>query len=456
MGLIRSVSGVRGIVGRDIVDETACLYGRAFARLTGGAVCVGRDSRRGGERLAGAVARGLREAGVAAFDLGVVPTPTVGIAIRSHGLAGGVAVTASHNPEEWNGFKFFSSSGVFLTRDEVDRVFALADEGVPPARDAGPAVERIEGAAADHVRLVTDSPLVGRDAVARMRPRVVLDCVNAAGSVVLPALLRGLGCDVVELSCDAGLPFSRGAEPVPENLSALSAAVAGERAAIGLACDPDADRLAIVDERGRAVGEEYTLAVAADVVLAKLKGPVVANVSTSLMIEDVARAHGVPAYRTAVGEINVVARMMEVGAVVGGEGNGGVIVPSIHPGRDAATGAALVMTALAESSSGLASGLISRLPAYAMVKRKMEAAVPSREALAEVVTAAFPGGVADLTDGAKMCWPDRWVHVRMSGTEPVVRLIAEARREADADALVRRAAEVVSRLSEGTRSCAAS
>jgi phosphomannomutase len=456
MGLIRSVSGVRGVVGQDITDETAALYGRAFGRLVGGVVAVGRDSRRDGERLADAVMRGLREGGAGAVDLGVAPTPTVGIATRSHGLAGGVVVTASHNPEEWNGFKFFSSSGVFLTRDEVAVVFRLADEGVAPARAAGPAVERIDGAAADHVELVTASPFVGREAVARMRPRVVVDCVNAAGSLVLPALLRGLGCDVVELSCDAGRPFSRGAEPVPENLSALSAAVVGERAAVGLACDPDADRLAIVDERGRAVGEEYTLAVAADSVLGKRKGPVVVNVSTSLMIEDVARAHGVPAYRTAVGEINVVARMMEVGAVVGGEGNGGVIVPSIHPGRDAATAAAIVMTALAESSSGLASGLVSRHPAYAMVKRKMAAAIPSREALVEAMTAAFPDGVPDLTDGAKMCWPDRWVHARMSGTEPVVRLIAEARREADAHALVRRAVETVSRLSEGTRSCAAS
>ncbi len=315
---------------------------------------------------------GLRESGARVFDLGVVPTPTVGITIRSHGLAGGVVVTASHNPEEWNGFKFFSSKGVFLTRDEVARVFRLADEGVTPARDTGPAVERIDGAAADHVELVMASPFVGREAVARMRPRVVLDCVNAAGSVVLPALLRRLGCDVVEMSCDAGRPFSRGAEPVPENLSALSAAVVRERAAIGLACDPDADRLAIVDERGRAIGEEYTLAIAADTVLGKRKGPVVANVSTSLMIDDVARAHGVPARRTAVGEINVVAAMMELDAVVGGEGNGGVIVPSIHPGRDAATAAALVLTALAESSSGLASALVSRFPAYAMVKRKVD------------------------------------------------------------------------------------
>ena len=456
MGLIRSVSGVRGIVGRDITDETASLYGRAFGRTVRGAVGVGRDSRREGERLAGALMRGLRECGVRVLDLGVVPTPTVGIATRSHGLAGGVAVTASHNPEEWNGFKFFSPRGVFLTSDEVASVFRLADEGATTAGDVGPAVERLPGAAAEHITLVTASPFVGREAVARMRPRVVVDCVNAAGSLVLPALLRGLGCDVVEISCDAGRPFSRGAEPVPGNLSALSDAVVRERAAIGLACDPDADRLALVDERGRAVGEEYTLAVAADTVLAKRRGPVVANVSTSLMIDDVARAHGVPSHRTAVGEINVVARMMEVAAVVGGEGNGGVIVPSIHPGRDAATAAALVITALAESSSGLASGLVSRFPPYAMVKRKVEAAVSSGEALAQAMASAFPGGVPDLTDGAKMCWPDSWVHVRMSGTEPVVRLIAEARREADADALVRRAAAVVSRLSEGTRSCAAS
>ncbi|MBM3306777.1 MAG: phosphoglucosamine mutase [Candidatus Eisenbacteria bacterium] len=456
MGLIRGVSGVRGIVGRDITEETAALYGRAFGATVRGAVAVGRDSRRGGDRLAAAVRRGVRESGSGAIDLGVVPTPTVGVATRLRGFAGGIAVTASHNPEEWNGFKFFSPRGVFLTREEVERVFDLADGGGGAVRSDGPAESAWSGAADEHVRLVASCPFVDRDAIARMRPRVALDCVNAAGSVVLPGLLRDLGCDVVELSCAAGEPFSRGAEPVPEHLAALSEAVVRERAAAGLACDPDADRLAIVDERGRPVGEEYTLALAADVVLTARPGPVVANVSTSLMIEDVARAHGAPLWRTAVGEINVVARMLEVNAVVGGEGNGGVIVPSVHPGRDAATAAALVMTALARPGAGPASAVVARFPTYSMVKRKVAAAVPSQQALTESMAAAFSGATPDLTDGVKMCWPGRWVHVRMSGTEPVVRVIAEAGSPADARSLADAAEGVVSRMSEGTRPCAAS
>ena len=456
MGLIRSVSGVRGIVGSDITDETAALYGRAFGGLVGGRVGVGRDSRRGGERLAAALRRGLAEAGAEPADLGVLPTPTIGIATRLHGLSGAVAVTASHNPEEWNGFKFFSSRGVFLTREEVGRVFGRADGGVGIATHAPSAGVALSGSADEHAELVVSSEFVDRASVERAGLRVVVDCVNAAGSFVVPPVLRELGCSVVPLFCDAGRPFPHGAEPVAANLAALAEAVVREGAAVGLACDPDADRLAIVDERGRAVGEEYTLAVAVDTVLAVRKGPVVANVSTSLMVDDIARAHGVPCHRTPVGEINVVARMLEEGAVVGGEGNGGVILPAVHPGRDAATAAALVLTAVSHAAGMSVSGLVSRLPAYAMHKSKVTAAVSSQRALAEAMAEAFPGAAADLTDGAKMCWPDRWVHARMSGTEPVVRIIAEARARADAEQLVRRGEEVVSRLSEGAGPCAAS
>ena len=455
MGLIRSVSGVRGLVGSDVTAETAGVYGRAFGALCCGRVAVGYDSRRGGDDLKDAVLGGLRQRGVEGLDLGVVPTPTVGVAVRELGLSGGVVVTASHNPEEYNGFKFFSSRGIFLTGDEVARVFDLADGCVGPAA-AGPAAERWDGAAALHAELVARSPLVDGASVAGRTPRVVVDCVNAAGSLVLPRLLRALGCEVVEIHCDAGRPFPRGAEPVQANLGALAARVVAERADAGLACDPDADRLALVDEQGRAVGEEYTLAIAADTVLRRVKGPVVANVSTSLMIEDVARSHGVPVHRTPVGEINVVARMLEVSAVVGGEGNGGVILPSVHPGRDAATAAALVVTALSASGGARLSELVSRFPSYAMVKRKVAASVASRAGLLDATLRAFPDGTLDDTDGAKMCWPGRWVHIRMSGTEPVVRLIAEARRPEDAEDLVRRATEAVSRISEGTGPCAAS
>jgi len=434
MTLIRSVSGVRGTAGIDITDDLAVSYGRAFAELATGEVVVGWDSRRGGERLVDAVARGLRSGGVAVRLLGVVPTPTVGLTVRTGDFSGGVAVTASHNPETDNGLKFFSSRGTFLGADDVGRLFELAD-GPALALREGPEATSLEGAVDAHIERLLASRYVDVESVRVSRPRVALDCVNAAGSVILPRLLRELGCDLIELSTSAGGGFPRGAEPVPANLSALSELVASENAHVGIACDPDADRLALVDETGRPVGEEYTLAISARTVLSITPGPVVANVSTSRMVEDVAAAFGQTVHRSAVGEINVVEKMLEVSAVVGGEGNGGVILPEVHPGRDAATAAGLVLTALASADAPL-SDIVASIPSYVMIKRKLAFPRERASELPEMMAGLFPDAEQDLTDGAKCCWTDRWVHARMSGTEPVLRLIAEARSSDAAEDLV--------------------
>lgn len=444
MTLIRSVSGVRGTTGVDITADMASRYARAFAETVGGEdVVIGWDSRRGGDALVDAVAAGLREGGVCARLVGVAPTPTIGLMVREAGLGGGVSVTASHNPETDNGLKFFSREGVFLKAHAVKRLFDLADGPPLPARQ-GPAPSVLEGAVDRHIERVLSSRHVDAERVKGASMRVVVDCVNAAGSVILPRLLRLLGCEVIELSTDPGAGFSRGAEPVPENIAGLARRVADEDARLGLACDPDADRLALVDETGRAVGEEYTLALAAGEVLAVTPGPVVANVSTSRMIDDVAARFGVPVHRSAVGEINVVEKMFEVSAVVGGEGNGGVILPGVHPGRDASTAAALILTALARSGEDL-SAAVARIPSYVMVKRKVDFPRERAGEIPDIMASAFPEGEHDLTDGAKTCWTDHWVHARMSGTEPVLRVIAEAATAGEAEALVERA---VSRLAE--------
>ncbi len=448
MSLIRSVSGVRGIVGEDITPDVARRYGLAFALMARGDIVVGWDSRRNGDELKDAVVSGLRANGARVLDAGIVPTPTVGIAVRRRGLAGGVAITASHNPEEYNGLKFFSPEGIFLDGDGVASLFELVDGELPPPEGDGPEPVGLPDAVDDHLALVKESDVIDLDAVARARPRIAVDCVNAAGSVVLPRLLREIGCDVVEVSTDPMSGFSRGAEPIPAHLDQLSQAVTSSGAVAGLACDPDADRLAIVDETGRAVGEEYTLAAAARIVLSKRKGPLVANVSTSRMIDDLGDEYGVPVYRTRVGEINVVAKMVEVSAVLGGEGNGGVILPEVHLGRDAATAAALIASAVATAGEGIGS-LLSTFRPYSMVKRKLALEETSREAIVEAIREAFPDGDLDLTDGAKMSWPDRWVHVRMSGTEPVIRAIAESESSDDAADLVARAASAVTRAAGG-------
>jgi len=469
------VSGVRGLIAGDVTPDVVRRYGKVFAAQTPGDIAVGWDSRLGGEVLKNAVAAGIVEAGGRVVDVGLVPTPTVGIVVRRHGLAGGVVITASHNPEEYNGLKFFSRRGVSLYGEEVSKLFdavdAAADEPVrAPLRVPGPGdapgsggtqeprggpefgasgVFEMDDAVGEHVALVLASPFVNAPAVSAGRPRIVVDCVNAAGSLILPRLLRELGCEVVELYTDTGSRFPRGAEPTPEHLEALSHAVVAENAVAGFACDPDADRLAVVDERGVAIGEEFTLAIAARVVLEARRGPVVANVSTSRMMDDLAEEFEVPMYRTPIGEINVVAKMEEVDAVVGGEGNGGVILPDVHMGRDSATAAALIASGLSTGETGAVSDLAARFTHYSSVKRKLRLDSVTREGIVEAMRVAFPDGEFDLTDGAKIAWPDRWIHARMSGTEPVVRVIAEAAREDDARKLAEEAISAVTDAAGG-------
>jgi len=456
MGLMRSVSGVRGLVGEEITDEVAARYGTAFGRfLGGGTVAVGWDSRPGGASLHSSIRRGLRNAGVSVVDLGVVPTPTVGIHVRTHGLAGGVAVTASHNPVEYNGFKFFSSGGVFLGPKDVGELFALAD-GSLGGDGVTRGVERYETEAAyEHAALVLAGVDVDREAVERAGLKVVVDCVNASGGVLLPDLLRALGCEVVELNTRTGTAFPRGAEPIPRNLGDLGRAVVATAADVGLACDPDADRLAIVDAGGTPIGEEYTLAIAVRRVLSRRRGAVVVNVSTSGMIDAVAAEAGVPVHRTAVGERHVVGKMMEVSAVVGGEGNGGVVLPDVHMGRDAATAAALVVSALVDAGEGGIDAIVAGFPKYEMVKTKLPLAGPvDPRRIVERMRSSFPEGRLDSTDGAKIVWPRSWVHARMSNTEPVVRIIAEAEDAGAAEELIGRVGSALSGMTEGDRPCA--
>ena len=455
--LIRSVSGVRGLTAGEVTPDVVRRYGGAFAVRTPGDIAVGWDSRSGGDVLKDAVAAGIIEAGGRVVDVGVVPTPTVGIVVRRHGLAGGVVITASHNPEEYNGLKFFSRRGVFLDGEEVARLFDAVDAagGTPAGAPRGASepgtsdVRRMDDAVAEHEALVLASPFVNAPAVSAARPRIVVDCVNAAGSVILPSVLRELGCEVVELYTDMGSGFPRGAEPTREHLEELRRTVVAEKAVAGFACDPDADRLAVVDERGVAIGEEFTLAIASRVVLEARRGPIVANMSTSRMMDDLAEEFEVPVYRTPIGEINVVAKMEDVGAVVGGEGNGGVILPDVHMGRDSATAAALIASGLSTGEPGTVSALAARFTHYSSVKRKLRLDSVSREGIIEAMRAAFPEGELDLTDGAKIAWPDRWIHARMSGTEPVVRVIAEAAREDDANKLVKEAISAVTDVAGG-------
>ncbi len=449
--LMVSVSGVRGRVGDPLTPELMCGIAAAFGahmkeREGGRRVCVGRDSRVSGPMFARAVTAGLQSVGCDVVDLSVVPTPTLLMAVRHHAAIGGICVTASHNPAEWNALKLVSAEGIFLDaeRSEAFRAFLAREDTGRAPWDALGAVSLDEGAWDRHLGCILSLPQVDPDVVRERGLKVAVDCVHGAGGPVMEELLGRLGCELVGMGMEPDGLFPRDPEPTAANLAGLGALVRESGADVGLAVDPDADRLSLVDEEGRPMGEDLTLALAAATVLERTRGPVVTNLSTSQVVEDVAEAFGVPLLRAPVGEVNVARRMQREGAVVGGEGNGGVILAELHHTRDAPLAAALILQHLAERRV-TPSEAAARWPSYRIVKEK--AAFP-REAL----TAAYAALEADLCaetrddeDGLRLAWPTKktWLHVRPSGTEPVVRLIAEARDEPTARGLVARATEVL-------------
>ncbi len=346
--LMTSVSGVRGVVGDGLTPEVILRYAAAFAGSLGpGPVVFGRDSRPSGPALRHAVLAALLGAGRDVLEIGIVPTPTVQLEVERQRAAGGIALTASHNPVEWNALKFVGPSGRFLAPAEAAAFLASVDRPLPAVRwDGLGTLTAIPDALRHHVDLILGLDEVDREAVAAARPRVILDAVHGAGGAIGRELLERLGCDVTVLFEEPTGLFPRPPEPLAENLGRLAEEVRRQGADVGMAFDPDVDRLSLVDETGTAVGEECTLALAADHVLSVAPGPVVTNLSTSARLEAVAARHGQRVVRTPVGEANVVEGIRAEKARIGGEGNGGVILPALHLGRDAPAGVALILTGL--------------------------------------------------------------------------------------------------------------
>ncbi len=444
--MMRSVSGLRGIVGAELTADVVRRYAAAFGtflRGTGGQVAgLARDSRESGPAFAAAAAEALAAAGLDVVDFGMVPTPTAQLAAEKLGLAGGIVVTASHNPIEWNALKFIGPGGRFLNRGESQEFYALVDRGGVGgggAATVAPRAGRVSqdlGAAQRHIDLILALPWLNVEAVRARRIKVALDCVCGAGATIMPGLLERMGCEVSPINLEPDGRFPREPEPVPEHLGELADAVRASGAAVGFAVDPDVDRLAIVSEAGEPIGEDYTLAFAVRAVLARRPGPVVTNLSTSLVVDDAAAAHGQTVDRAPVGEANVVERMAEREAVVGGEGNGGVILPEVHLGRDAPVAAALTLALLARGQA--ISEIVNSAPRYVIVKAKLARPGGGLEPWYEALTAQLPGAAADVQDGLRLALKDRWIHCRPSGTEPVVRIIAEAPTRALALDLVER------------------
>jgi phosphomannomutase len=440
-----SVSGFRGIIGDTLnVQEVFALaqaYGSCLAQ--GGTVVLGRDSRPTGPMLVQAVAAALRSAGCDVVDIGVVPTPTVPIMVRELGAAGGIQISASHNPVEWNALKCFTASGRNIDQTDLQRLLQAYEAGVPSVPWSGTGGYRQDDRAIDiHI----DRVLAAVD-VAAIRARafsVVIDSVNGAGGRIAPRLLDRLGCRVLPFYTDPERLFPRDPEPTAANVRETGAVVAALDADIGFVQDPDADRLAIIDQTGRYIGEEYTLVLCAAARLAAAKAggvacPVAAtNLSTSRMLDDVAAEFGAEVRRSAVGEANVVDAMQAAGAVIGGEGNGGVIEPRVVWGRDSQIGIALVLELLAKRQQPLAE-IIASFPSYHIHKEKVACDQATVQAAIDGLRAAdwVAGAAVDLTDGIKFSWSDRWLHLRASGTEPASRIITEAPDRQQAEDLAR-------------------
>ncbi|GAB4314483.1 MAG: phosphoglucosamine mutase [Candidatus Sumerlaeia bacterium] len=428
--LIVSVAGVRGVVGDSLTPPAILPSLAAFGEIMRGkTVVVGGDGRPSFEPLHHLVLGVLTASGCRVRDAGIVPTPTVGLLVRELRAAGGVMITASHNPAPWNGLKFFNRHGRFFDTGENAALAALRDRGDWTFADwkhAG-SIQPVRDPLEAHIAWVLAFVKQAGGKARRRRLKVVVDAVNGAASVIGPALIRRMGCDVTAIHTDQGRPFPRPAEPLPQNLGRLSARVKAEKADVGFGLDPDGDRLAVVDETGRPLGEERTLVLAAHWYLTNFgRTALVANLSTTRALDDVAAAFGVPLHRTPIGEINVVKKMIAVRSRLGGEGNGGAIVPAVHPGRDASTAMAIFISLLRQTGKPL-SAVNALYPDYAMVKDKVRIEGLRPEQIYERLLAAFPdrAGV-DTGDGLKILFSDAWLHVRPSGTEPILRLFAEA------------------------------
>jgi phosphomannomutase len=437
--LIITISGMRGIVGENLDAQTGELYGCAFGTYLqsegvkneqGGkvSVCIGRDSRPSGRMLLSSVAEGLCSMGVDVIGLGIVPTPSVGVMVRHLGCAGGVVITASHNPIEYNGIKLLLGDGIAPpadTAEQIRKIYFNKKFGLSGSFGRG-SVSSNEQTEEVHIKKVLS--IVDKDTIAAKGFKVVLDSVNGAGGRIGRKLLEEFGCEVAAINDEPTGLFAHTPEPTRENLVGLCEEVTRHNADIGFAQDPDADRLAIVDENGRYIGEEYTLALAGRYVFGRDSGTAAANLSTSRMIDDVARSAGGRVIRTAVGEAHVANAMVEHGCIIGGEGNGGVIDLRVGPVRDSLVGMALVLGLMSDTGKKVGE-LADEISGYSMKKVKFNA---NKSEAARIIAQAiklFPDTKIDRTDGVRFDFADGWVHLRSSNTEPVMRVIAEAESE---------------------------
>ena len=446
MTLIKSISGIRGTIGGETGENLTPIdivkFTIAYTRFIAGKnnakrlrIVLGRDARISGEMVNDIIEGTLLGCGSDVINVGLCTTPGTEMAVITNKADGGIIITASHNPKQWNALKLLNEKGEFLNDKEGKQVLALAEQEdflFPDVDNIGKVISR-EDFNPTHIKQVLDLKLVDVEKVKARKFKVVVDAVNSIGGVVIPALLRELGCEVVELNCTPDGHFAHNPEPLPQNLTEISEVIVREGADLGVVVDPDVDRLALVNEDGTMFGEEYTLVAVADYILSRTKGNTCSNLSSSRALSDVTKAHGGEYAASAVGEVNVVTKMKEVGAVIGGEGNGGVIYPELHYGRDALVGVALFLTYLAEQGCTMTE-LRKRYPAYYASKNKIELApaIDVDKLLLTMKERYAHERVNDI-DGVKIDFAEHWVHLRKSNTEPIVRIYTEAKSQEYAD-----------------------
>ncbi|MCD4820451.1 MAG: phosphoglucosamine mutase [Candidatus Cloacimonetes bacterium] len=425
--LMVSVSGVRGVFGETVTPALALNFAEHFGILCNRKkIIVGRDSRTTGPAMFHAVVSGLLSVGCDVVDIGIVSTPTVLLAVEESDAAGGISITASHNSAEWNAMKFVDGNGMFLFPgkakifiDSLNDEIEYADwENIGILTTDNEATER-------HIDKILDISYLETEKIKKNNFKVVIDSVNGAGGLISPQLLSKLGCEVIELNCEPTGHFAHVPEPLNKNLKQLEEAVKLHKADIGFATDPDVDRLSIVDETGNCIGEEFSLLLAEDYILSKIKGDIVTNLSSSMASEDIARKYGVKVHRTKVGEINVGKTLMELKSPIGGEGNGGIICSEVHYTRDAPAGMAIILSYMAESGKKI-SELVGEIPHYYFAKNKIKVEPEKLDNIMDRVPKIFQDFKLDYTDGIKVIAEKYWIHIRKSGTEPIIRVYVES------------------------------
>jgi len=442
--LISGISGVRGIINDGFDEGVVEVYTRAFAQLMDkGRIVIAQDSRPSGEMFKGIVEKTLSQMGCEIIDCGICPTPTAQLMVKDLNAKGGIIVTASHNPIEWNALKFVGDEGLFLDSEEHKQLqveLAKVQEAGPLTNEPTGSVTKQDDRIERHIENVMALDLMNVEAIRALRPKVVIDAINGAGSEALPAFLERIGCEVYPINCDNDGNFVHIPEPLPENLMELRSTVSRLGADIGIATDPDADRLAVIDSFGNPLVEEYTLVLAAYHALRHAKEddrrPLVTNLSSTKALDDLAERYGRTVLRTPVGEIHVARKMQQEDTLIGGEGNGGVILAESHLGRDSLVASGLILSLMAETKQSIRE-IADELPRYEMVKDKINVQGYQPADILQSLAEKYASLNPNLEDGVKISWKDRWVHFRASNTEPIVRIFAEGSTQTIAASLVK-------------------